>query len=124
MNLNRYPLLSTLIATLLLGSTSALAANQSCSAVLKQANEWPEGSPIHNLTLMKAMHPSVKQEIGGAGKYREVPRGLIKQIEQAQLDFFARECRDNPNLDSHNASKRALEKTRQAAIEYLEYRKK
>ena len=122
----RYRIAQTLSCccfSLVLLSPQGWAENRPCSSVTKDAAEWPSDSPIHDLTLIKAMDPKVKREIGGAGRYREVPRGVLKQIERAQLDFFARECRDNPGLDSYNASQRALEKTREAAIDYLKNRR-
>ena len=104
-------------------SLPAAADNISCQALLDEVDSWESTSPVYKLTLMKAMAPDVQAKIGDVGSHREVPKGTIKQIEQTQLDYFVRECRDNPKLYTHNASKSALEKTRDITIEYLKNRR-
>ncbi|MEH6652266.1 MAG: hypothetical protein V7707_19765 [Motiliproteus sp.] len=114
------------LAILALSSTlfslPATADNISCQALLDEVQSWQPTSPVYKLTLMKAMAPDVQAKIGDVGSHREVPKGTIKQIEQTQLDYFVRECQDNPKLYSHNASKNALEKTRDITVEYLKNR--
>ena len=112
-----------IIAATLLLAPLAQADNINCQTLLDEVNSWQSSDPIYKLTLMKAMAPDVKDTISDAGSHREVVKGTIKHIEQAQLDYFARECSDNPELDSYTASRRALEKTREITKEYLEYRK-
>lgn len=104
-------------------SLPAAADNIPCQALLDEVDSWQPTSPVYKLTLMKAMAPDVQAKIGDVGSHREVPKGTIKQIEQTQLDYFVRECRDNPKLYSHSASKSALAKTRDITVEYLKNRR-
>ena len=111
-----------IIAVTLLLTPLAQADNINCQALLDEVSSWQPSDPIYKLTLMKAMAPNVKSTLADAGSHRKVPKGTIKQIEQTQLGYFVRECRDNPALYSHIASQRALKKTREITKEYLEYR--
>lgn len=113
---------STLFALVLSLPVLGWAEDMPCSKLIEEAQGWNKNTPVYRVTLFKAMSDDVKERLAEADTHREVPRGTVKNIESIQLDLFLKECTDNPSLGTHLASERALEKTREAAIDYLEHR--